>query len=223
MNLKDALDVLKTALDNVEQAARADDKTPLQNALALNESKSFFALGDESPNIIVFADINDFKTVNEQYGSAIGDAAINQVGVKIQELFVEKLNAVAFRQSGDEFVILIQSKFLDEFKETANYFTSCLVQIADQNFIVKMSFGYIISDGTLEFERLLSKAETACKQAKPLGGGICLEWTEEMERTIFEKMRRTCRSCGTIVNCEIPQEAKLKTFRSCPICEATFA
>ena len=42
MNLKDALDVLKTALDNVEQAARADDKTPLQNALALNESKSFF-------------------------------------------------------------------------------------------------------------------------------------------------------------------------------------
>lgn len=231
MSLKDALDilrktldvdVLKAVLDNVEQEARADDKTPLQNALALSEAKSFFALGDESPNVIVFADINDFKTINEQYGSDIGDAAINQVGVKIQELFVEKLNARAFRQSGDEFVILLQSKFLEEFKEAANYFASCSVKIAEKSFDVKMSFGYIISDGTLEFEKLRANAETACKQAKPLGGGVCLEWTEEIEKRSFVKIRRTCRSCGTIVNCEVPKEKKLKTFRSCPICETSF-
>jgi diguanylate cyclase (GGDEF)-like protein len=184
--LKDALDVLKTALENVEQAARADDKTPLQNALALNESKSFFALGDESPNIIIFADIDDFKTVNEQYGSAIGDAAINQVGVKIQELFVEKLKALGFRQSGDEFVLLIQEKFINEFKEAASYFGSCPVQVADKSFNVKMSFGYITSDGTLDFETLRSNAETACKQAKSLGGGFCLEWTAAIEQNNYK-------------------------------------
>lgn len=222
MNLKDALDTLRTALDNVEQAARADDKTPLQNALALSEAKSFFALGDDSPNIIVFADINDFKTVNEQYGYAVGDAAIGQVGLKIQELFVEKLEAQAFRQSGDEFVILLQSRLLEDFQRSTSYFASCPVQIAEQSFNVKISFGYVISDGTLEFETLLSKAEIACKQAKPLGGGVCLKWTEETERNVFEKIRRTCRKCGTIVNCEVPLEVNLKTFHSCPICQTIF-
>lgn len=222
MILKDALDVLKTALENVEQAARADDKTPLQNALALNESKSFFALGDESPNVIIFADIDDFKTVNEQYGSAIGDAAINQVGVKIQELFVENLKALGFRQSGDEFVILIQDKLINEFKEAANYFSSCPVRIADKSFNVKMSFGYVISNETLDFETLRSRAETACKQVKSLGGGVCLEWTATVEQTAFEKIRRTCRNCKTIINCEVPKEKRIKIFRSCPICEAKF-
>lgn len=113
MILKDALDALRIAFADVEQAARSDDKTPLQNALALSEAKETFASTEDKPNIVVFADANRFKSINTVYGQAGGDAAINQIGILIQELCVQNCEAQAFRQSGDEFVILLHNKFLD--------------------------------------------------------------------------------------------------------------
>lgn len=85
MNLKEALDALKIAFANFEKAARSDDKTSLQNALALSEAKDAFATADDTPTIVVFADINRFKAINTEYGYAAGDAAISQIGLLIYE------------------------------------------------------------------------------------------------------------------------------------------
>lgn len=78
MNLKESLDSLKiafapfvalqNALENIEKAARPDDKTPLQNAFALNEAREVFAKTAESADVIVFAYINDFKNINDTQG-----------------------------------------------------------------------------------------------------------------------------------------------------------
>jgi GGDEF domain-containing protein len=87
MNLKESLDLLNlasnslaTALESIHKAAHLDDKTTLQNALALDEAKDIFAISSESANVVVFADINDFKSINTQYGYVAGDTAIRRVG-----------------------------------------------------------------------------------------------------------------------------------------------
>lgn len=222
MILKDALDALHIAFANFEQAARSDDKTPLQNALALGESKETFAATKDSPHVVVFADINRFKAINTEYGYAAGDAAINQVGILIQEFFVANCQAQAFRQSGDEFVILLQSKFLDRFRAAAKSFTSCQVLFDEKSFSVGVSFGYAVSDETLGFEMIKARAEIACKKAKIEGSGSCFEWTEEIEQTAFESLRDNCPNCGTINTCDVPREMiikmDLKKLRSCAVC-----
>lgn len=229
MNLKDALDVLrktldidvlKLVLDNVEQAARSDDKTPLQNALALSEAKEVFGASEDSPNLIIFADINDLKFVNGKYGSANGDAAISEVGILIQEIFVKKYKAQAFRQSGDEFIILLHEKFIREFKREIKAFESCRVQSAEVNFSVGVSFGYAVSDGTFDFEKIRARAETACKEAKKQGGGICVEWTEEIERTPIQSLRKNCPSCGAVTSCYVPKGMNLNSIQFCAACGA---
>ena len=58
MTLKEALDAFGIALENLNLAARSDEKTPLQNALALSEVEEDFAVSEESEDVIVFADIS---------------------------------------------------------------------------------------------------------------------------------------------------------------------
>jgi len=220
--LKDALDALRIAFANFEQAARSDDKTPLQNALALSEAKETFAATEDKPNIVVFADADRFKAINTAHGQPGGDAAINQIGILIQEFFVKDCQAQAFRPSGDEFVILLHSKFLDTFKAATKSFAACQVQFDEKSFSVGVSFGYAVSDGNLEFEKVMSRAEAACKKAKMEGSGTCLEWTEEIEQTVFKGLRETCPDCGTINDCDVPQEMNLRELNSCAACGTKF-
>ena len=81
------LTLLQRELHSLQTAARADDKTPLQNALALAEISEDFAISevdDKGEKIIVFADIDSFKNVNSLYGQAVGDTAITAVGEQIK-------------------------------------------------------------------------------------------------------------------------------------------
>lgn len=219
MTVKDALEALIKAFADLEKAVRSDDKTPLQNALALGEAKENFGGSEDSPNVIVFADINDFKFINGKYGYADGDSAINQIGIMILEHFVEKCEAQAFRQSGDEFIILLPDKFLNEFKDIVNLFKSCDVPGEKGNFQVSVGFGYAIKqDDELDFEKLRARAETACKYAKKQGDGICIEWTEEIEQNALESLRKNCTNCGAVTSCYVPQKMNLTSIQFCAVC-----
>lgn len=218
MTLKAALDALIKAFADLETAARSDDKTPLQNTLALSEAKDTFATTTDSPNVVVFADINDLKFLNGQHGQSGGDAAISQVGIKLHELFVETLNAKAFRQGGDEFIILLHEKSLGDFREAVGFFKACLVQTGEKDFSVGVSFGYAINEGEVDFETLRERAETACKQAKKQGDGICVEWTEEIARTAIQSLRINCATCGAVTSCYVPQAMNLSSVRFCSAC-----
>lgn len=234
MNLKESLDSLKiafapfvalqNALENIEKAARSDDKTPLQNAFALNEAREVFAKTAESADVIVFADINDFKNINDTQGYYAGDTAIRRVGELIESEFIEKCQAQAFHPSGDEFIMLLRRDSVENFKSAAASFKECAVSFFDgvegeKNFNVSVSFGIAFNDDASDFQKLHSRAETACKKAKISGGGTCLEWTEEMERSRLEQLRRNCRRCQTVIKVDVPASKKSEMkMNVCPIC-----
>lgn len=237
MNLKESLDslriafapfvALQTALENLERAARADDKTPLRNAFALNEAREVFAKTAESADVVVFADINDFKNINDTYGYYAGDTAIRRVGELMQTEFVENFQAQAFHPSGDEFIVLLRRDSVEKLKSATASFKDCAVKFFDadrgeKNFAVSVSFGIAFNDEIADFQELHSRAETACKKAKTLGGGKYLEWSEELERNRLEPLRRNCPHCRTIIKADVPVAvtAEMK-IQICPICKTS--
>ena len=121
MSLRKTIEKREDVVKEVLQAALSDDKTSLGNSLALEDLLSF-PNTKENFRAVVFADLNRFKSINDIYGHKIGDLAIEKAGLKIKELWVDKCQARAFRQSGDEFVILLPESNINKFKKLAKQF-----------------------------------------------------------------------------------------------------
>ena len=223
MELKESLEHLSDAVTKIYQTVRSDNKTPLKSLFALNEITEYFPKGDDFPNFVVFADINKFKNINTKFGYSNGDLAIEKVGELIHQHFVETLKVEAFHISGDEFLFLIKTNVLSEFKDKCQHFENCEVVIREDEkqsrFTVGVSFGIAEIDEYSEFQKIKSRAETACKKAKILGAGKFVEWNLEVEKTSLKELRVDCSKCEVAIEISFPKsfdESELKIF--CPIC-----
>lgn len=88
--------------------ALVDELTGLQNRRAFTlfaEQELARARRYGRTPVVVFADLDGLKQINDQYGHAAGDAAIRQVAKALKSIFRE--TDVVARWSGDEFVALM--------------------------------------------------------------------------------------------------------------------
>lgn len=95
-------------LEKWKYMAFHDDLTSLPNRRMFNLCfDSCIQKADEKQTklAILFMDIDQFKYINDHYGHLIGDEFLKEVGVRLSSLFSGK-NRI-FRQSGDEFIILL--------------------------------------------------------------------------------------------------------------------
>ena len=209
---------LSEAIEHLNKVAFTDDKTPLENALALNKEVILIDAGRSDFDVIVFGDLNEFKLFNNNYSHEAGDVAIRKVGEKIQEDVVTQIKARAFRQSGDEFIILLKQSQIKKFLSKTSYFASVTFLYKEKFLEAKMSFGYAVSDGKTNFSDLLERAETACLTAKTEGDGICVEWNSEVELNALVEKRHNCRQCGSVNKCYIPKKLSPEKLKVCAFC-----
>ncbi len=229
MALKESLEHLSDAVTKIYEAARTDSKTPLQSLFALNEIIQYASESRDIHDVVVFADINNFKNINTKYGYGNGDSAIEKVGELMLEYFVNQLNAKAFHISGDEFVLLLNFDALQDFKDNCKYFKSCQVLITDdasiaddeetQSFTVGVSFGIAVSAEDSDFQEIKSRAEVACKKAKSIGAGKFVEWDDELEQTKLKEVRANCFNCNVSIEMSFPSVNKSKVNLACPFCQ----
>ncbi len=196
MNFQEAVKTLQLAVEELSKAALFDDKTELLNSVALGQTAAVVGTGEGNPDVVIFGDLNRFKTLNDQLGHVAGDVAISAVGQLIQELLVEQCEAKAYRRSGDEFVILLSKDKLDEFKKKVLSFGVCEFQFEGTSYNTAMSFGYAVSEGDIDFADLLARAEAACQSAKFRGDGTWVEWSSEIDRKTLLSFRERCGKCG---------------------------
>ena len=218
MSLAEEIDRLEELAAVIKREAFIDEKTALRSALALRQEARLNRASESDFQVVVFGDLNDFKHINDVYSHEAGDVALRAVGKAIQRIVVDGLGAKAFRQSGDEFVILLKRRSLRKFLLIARKFRSVPFSHNRRKLRTGMSFGYATADGTATFDDLLQRADTACQLAKGLGAGSCVEWTAGIEVNPLVRIGGWCPRCNARISCTLPKNDAPGHLTLCPCC-----
>lgn len=175
-----ALDI--TALKLVEhqliELARLDTLTGLPNRLAFNEHLPDAVLRVRltgNAMALMFLDIDHFKTINDTFGHAVGDAVLVEYARRLLAS-VRGTDKVA-RLAGDEFVLVIEN--LSGPQAAATVAEKIVQRIGEQPFVVEgqtisvtTSIGIAFhwaADSSATAEELLARADAALYNAKAAG------------------------------------------------------
>ncbi|KLD73800.1 EAL domain-containing protein [Xanthomonas hyacinthi] len=167
---------------DVRHMAYTDALTGLTNRLAFREAldhRMLSARASQRRLALLFADIDDFKRINDTLGHEAGDEALLQFARRIQ-LAVDQLgghDALLARFGGDEFVILVEDEHA---LQVATGLAERLVQelreplrIQDREVFMGTSIGITVYPGDAEdASALLKNGDIAMYQAK-LAGKNC--------------------------------------------------
>jgi diguanylate cyclase (GGDEF)-like protein len=128
----------------------------------------------ESAYALCYADLDDFKTVNDTEGHPAGDALLSQLG-ELLPTYVRKRDTVA-RVGGDEFCFLMEHCTLEQAKRAAENIreTICAHRFEweGKEFRVGVSIGLMpITPDSETVADLLKVADSACYAAKSAGRG----------------------------------------------------
>ncbi|MCP4334008.1 MAG: GGDEF domain-containing protein [Gammaproteobacteria bacterium] len=111
---------LKNAREGLEQLSDTDELTGLNNRRAFNkvlEAEIHKAARYDRPFSVLMLDADDLKTVNDEFGHAVGDKLIITIAQVINES-LRKMDFLA-RYGGDEFVAILTETPLDKAAEVA--------------------------------------------------------------------------------------------------------
>jgi len=104
---------LETAYAQIEEASLTDPLTRLRNRRYLEQTigsdLEVAARGTDRDLIILMADLDHFKSVNDQYGHAAGDAVLASLAQLLQQTF--RTSDSIIRWGGEEFLIVV--RFVD--------------------------------------------------------------------------------------------------------------
>ncbi len=156
------------------EAARTDALTGTLNRRGFLEQcadSNRWAM-DGKPTAVMLIDLDNFKTINDRYGHAIGD--------RVLKIFAETAHfnipssGLIGRWGGDEFVAVIYDTTREEAKSAAERmqlaFRKMTADINGEPVKASLSIGMVFSaDGSLDLPTLLVQADEALYLAKELG------------------------------------------------------
>lgn len=170
---------LKTRLEESEELADRDPLTPLLNRRAfireLGRVKTF-SQRYGAPASLVYFDLDGFKSVNDRYGHAAGDAALSAVAERL--LANVRQSDLVGRMGGDEFaVILVQADegvAAAKAQALAQTIEREPIKFGDWSAPLHISFGVRQISAEVEAEALIAEADGAmytAKRARAAGSG----------------------------------------------------
>lgn len=141
---------------------------------------------------VLFLDLDYFKTVNDSFGHATGDALLVQAGIRIRGVLRE--NDFLARLGGDEFAVLLTD--LADIDEAVSVAAKLLIslqaayRLQNQDVYLGGSLGLAFyPDDAQDSETLLRYADMAMYQAKQAGRGAYACYSQEMDRRVHEDMQ----------------------------------
>lgn len=127
-----------------------------------------------SRSALIFANIDDFKEINQNFGHNTGDEIIIGMAKLLRKSLRSGDNA--FRFEGDEFVVVLKSISMAEAKLAAERIQKTINQytfVLDYTkYNLNISMGIIPIDGTMDTTTLLSNAVQIVQRSKKLGRNI---------------------------------------------------
>ncbi len=160
-----------------------DPLTLLANRTLFSETANSLKSGE--PRMLILADLDEFKNVNDMYGHTVGDALLVEVARRIGK-FVTKRKGIAARLGGDEFAAVIPG--VSNSKEAVALCADLLAAIARPfyaeglSLTQRASIGAVVADGEAPgtLSELLTRADLALHEAKSHGQDRFVIYHEEL-------------------------------------------
>jgi diguanylate cyclase (GGDEF)-like protein/PAS domain S-box-containing protein len=184
----------KRAEQQIEYQAYHDALTGLANRRLFQEHLTLaLALAQRKTGLlaVLFLDLDHFKVINDSLGHTIGDALLRVVAMRLKT-HVREGDVIA-RVGGDEFTVVLQDlKKKEDIPAIAQKVLRAIAEPIDvdgHRLYVTASIGIAVyPDDGLDAETLLKNADNAMYRSKSEGRNTYQMSTEEMSRTMNERL-----------------------------------
>jgi diguanylate cyclase (GGDEF)-like protein/PAS domain S-box-containing protein len=184
----------KRAEQQIEYQAYHDSLTGMANRRLFQEHLSLaVALAQRKNGLlaVLFLDLDHFKIVNDSLGHTIGDALLRVIAMRLKT-HVREGDVIA-RVGGDEFTVVLQDlKKKEDIPAIAHKILKAIAEPIDvdgHRLYVTTSIGIAVyPDDGQDSETLLKNADNAMYRAKSEGRNTYQMSTEEMSRSMHERL-----------------------------------
>jgi diguanylate cyclase len=187
----------------LEHMAMTDPLTGLANrtrfGVALAER-----LGTHRPATVLLIDIDDFKTVNDTMGPALGDQLLYQIAQRLrQHSAVHELPA---RLGGDEFAVLLDTDEPEPAEEAAARILRALAEpfrVGEHQLLAHASVGIAIACPGDNADEVLRNADIAMYAAKEGGKATFVQFEQRMRQDVVNHARLGSELHNAIIRHEL--------------------
>ena len=185
---------------DIRRMAYTDALTGLHNRVAFREAldERLAANGAVGSMALLFADIDNFKRVNDTLGHDAGDEVLVQFAERIREV-VERYaaSAVVARFGGDEFVVLQPIEADEDAREVAGRLAGILVEELGRPLVaggrpvfLGLSIGVtLFPDDAATAALLMKNGDIAMYQAKVAGKNCHRFYSRAMDQAVERRVR----------------------------------
>ena len=188
---------------DIRRMAYTDALTGLSNRLAFREQldQRLLQLGGASRQVaLLFADIDDFKRINDTLGHDAGDQVLLQFASRIRDTVarIGGSDALLARFGGDEFVVLVDDgPGREDIRETATRLAETLVQelgrpisLQDRQVFLGTSIGVtLFPEDAASATMLMKNGDIAMYQAKVAGKNCHRFYSRAMDQAVERRVR----------------------------------
>ncbi len=140
---------------------------------------------------IMFIDLDNFKTINDNYGHKEGDNILIETAKRLKNVLREE--DVVYRFGGDEFIVTLEDiKDIEDIAKIANKLNRSIqvpFYINNYTFYISCSIGIAIyPNDALTSDGLIKNADAAMYQAKIRGKNRYLFYSHELGKKIQEEL-----------------------------------
>ncbi|BCL70983.1 putative EAL,GGDEF and PAS domains carrying protein [Vibrio nigripulchritudo MADA3029] len=161
-----------------------DSLTKLYNRFGFTKRLEQF-IQNETPLVMLYLDIDNFKNINDSLGHHIGDKVIKEVSSRLQRLL--PVQAVLGHLGGDEFGIILPEP---DHNRTVDQLAERIISLINQPFDLHhfskrlaCSIGSVCYPGDGHDARiLLQNADTAMYEAKDRGRNRLIKFNDQMNK-----------------------------------------
>jgi len=178
--------------ERLEHQAFHDALTGLPNRKLFHDRVGHALDQRRTANVaVLFIDLDNFKTVNDNFGHASGDQVIVAVARRLQSC--ARTGDTAARVGGDEFALLVEDMSAAQVTALADRVIDALsttpVEFSGRKLTIGASVGIAVAGPGETTETLLRNADLAMYEAKLRGGYRHVHYEPTMHTTVVDRFR----------------------------------
>jgi len=185
-DLEDSIQSMRQERVQLMHQANTDPLTslPTRETVKKQLNKDLFELYDHHGSVyLIMADLDYFKHVNDRYGHLVGDEVLKGAAARMRQSLRD--SDVVGRYGGEEFIILLKNKSLDQARQIAerirSHVGSSPIKAHDLEVKITLSQGMAAGHPEDSAEALIERADQALYEAKR-NGRDCVIVAEDPDR-----------------------------------------